>query len=240
MKNVAYTMRDKCFGAFVHSASEKVQQFWSSFVPKSYIYSEDDLSRLQAVFSAQKKLVTALKKLVKRKILTLDEAKRRGHLILILDDLMYLGKKIFSDPLIKEIWCNGRHSWCTVFISLQYSKGIDPMLRLQIDWSFIWKVSKPNEKKKILEEWVGYFKDFRTFDCVFEKLTGNFSCLCVRSSPGGSNAIEQNVFHWKPDVLSNFKLGDPPYQEFHRLLVKEKKRHRIQDVQESRKRLKVI
>ncbi len=240
MKTLVFWLRNLCFGAFCHSPSEGAQQFWDTFIPKSFIYQEKSLERLQGVLDAQKKRAKFLKGLFKKGIISEQEAKRRGHIILILDDLMFLGKKFFSNELIKEIWTMGRHYFITVFLSLQYSKGVDPILRLNTDWVFIWKTQKLGERKKLFDEWVGYFKNFQTFDRVFDKVTGQYMCMVAKTSAGGDNELENNVFYWRPDRQGEFMIGDKEYREFHHMLCKEKKRHREIDVKTSRKRIKVL
>lgn len=239
MKTVIHTMKNKCFGAFAHSYTDGEQNFWAGFIGKSFVYSgRKDLERLRAVYLAQKKLVTYLKKLIEKGLMTEDQAKKRAHLIIVLDDLMFLGNKVFKDELIREIWCNGRHAFLTVLISLQYSKGIDPTLRGQIDWTFIWKVSKPNERKKIMEEWVGYFKNYAEFDRAFNQTTGDYKCMVVRSSPSGSNKLQDNIFFWAPKKIDeDFSIGTPEFRQFHKDLVKERKRQRQLPQQQQRKRL---
>lgn len=122
---------------------------------------------------------------------------------------------------------------------MQYAKGIDPTLRGQIDWAFIWKVAKPGERKKIYDEWVGYFKNFAEFDRAFNQTTGNFQCLVVKSSPNGSTNLNDNVYFYLAKIRPEFTVGDPKYIQFHKELVKEQKRQRSLPQVQQRKKLKV-
>lgn len=109
MQDVIFTMKDRCFGAFAHSYTDHIQRFWEKFIPQSFVYSNHkDLERLRAVYLAQGKLVAAYKRLIDKGLISEEEAKKRAHLIVVLDDLMFLGNKVFKDELIREIWCNGR------------------------------------------------------------------------------------------------------------------------------------
>lgn len=241
MQSIIMTMKDKCFGAFAHAYTDDVQQFWRKFIPESYVYSNrKDLERLKAVYMAQKELVSAYKRLVELGMIDLEEAKQKCHLIIVLDDLMFLGNKVFKDELIREIWCNGRHQWITVMLSLQYAKGIDPTLRGQIDWAFLWKVSKPNERKKIYEEWVGYFDNFKEFDRAFNQTTDTaYQCMVVRNSPAGNNSLKDNVTFYLPELPPKFTVGCKAFQAFHQGIVEEKKRQGTISHIDPRKKMKV-
>ena len=56
----------------------------------------------------------------------------------ILDDCGF-DVKIWSDPLMKEFFQNGRQYALDIFACLQYVKNIGPSIRGQIDYAFLFK-----------------------------------------------------------------------------------------------------
>ena len=230
VKTICHFYKDRCYGGFAHSISEPQQGFFREFIPQSFIYSEKNLKRLEEVYEAQKKRVQMFKKLVKDDVMSEDEAQRRCHMLIVLDDMNFLGDAVFKDELIKEVWMNGRHSWITVFITLQYSKGIGPMLRDQIDWVFLWQDPAANSQKKLFEDWVGYFPTLADFKRVFNTVTGEYRCMVVRKISGGKTDVESNVFGWKPNLIKgSFKIGVDEYRLFDRALRQELKRKRKEE-----------
>lgn len=225
VKTLCHFYRNRCWGGFAHSISEPQQGFFRQFIPQSFIYSEKNINRLGDVYEAQKKRVQLFKKMVENGVMKEEEAQRRCHLLIILDDMNFLGDAIFKDDLIKEVWMNGRHSWITVFITLQYSKGIGPMLRDQIDWVFLWQDPAVNSQKKLFEDWVGYFPSLADFKRAFNSVTGQYRCMVVRKISGGKTDVESNVFYWKPKLIEQpFSIGVKEYRLFDKFLIKELKR----------------
>ena len=232
VKTICHFFRDKCFGGFAHSCSEREQRFFRDFIPPSYIYSEKDLIRLKEVYEAQKRRVRSFLRFVNAGIMTKEEAQRRCHLLIILDDMMFIGDNIFKNELIKEVWMNGRHSWITVFITLQYCKGIGPALREQIDWVFLWQECSHNTQKKLYEDWVGYFPTLNDFKLAFNNTTGEYKCMVVKKIAGGKTEVESNVFWWKPKLITQpFKIGVKEYRLFDKQLRLELKRKRKEERQ---------
>lgn len=230
VKTLCHFYRNRCWGGFAHSISEPQQGFFRQFIPQSFIYSEKNIHRLGEVYEAQKSRVQMFKKMVENGVMKEDEAQRRCHMLIILDDMNFLGDAIFKDDLIKEVWMNGRHSWITVFITLQYSKGIGPMLRDQIDWVFLWQDPAVNSQKKLFEDWVGYFPSLADFKRVFNSVTGQYRCMVVRKISGGKTDVESNVFCWKPKLIEQpFSIGVKEYRLFDKYLIKELKRKRKEE-----------
>lgn len=227
VKTLCHFYKDKCFGGFAHSCSEREQRFFREFIPPSFIYWEKDLKRLQQVYDAQKARVRMFQDLIRKNQISKEEAQKRSHLLIILDDMMFMGDQIFKNDLIKEVWMNGRHAWITVFITLQYGKGIGPALRDQIDWVFLWQEASVNAQKKLFEDWVGYFESLPEFKLAFNDLTGEYKCMVVKKIAGGKTDVESNVFFWKPQLITKpFKIGVKEYRLFDVELRKEYKKKR--------------
>lgn len=240
VKTICHFFRHRCYGAFAHSVSEREQGFFCKFIPPSFIYSQKDIDRLRRVYEAQKERVRIFSKMVKDGVMSKEDAQRRCHLVIILDDMNFLGDAIFKDELIKEVWMNGRHSWITVLITLQYSKGIGPMLRDQIDWVFLWQDPAVNSQKKLFDDWVGYFPTLADFKLVFNSVTGEYRCMVVRKISGGKTDVTSNVFWWKPQLITNpFKMGVEEYRRFDKYLRKEIKRKQREE-RDAGKRYKLI
>lgn len=133
--------------------------------------------------------------------------------VLLLDDCTD-DPKIFNDPLFQGIFKNGRH-WKMLFIlSLQYSLDIKPVIRTNIDGTFILRESNLKNRKVLWENYAGIIPDFKMFCDILDQLTDEYSALYVHNATT-SNKLEDCVFYYKAKPIpSGFKFGCDDYWKF--------------------------
>jgi len=122
---------------------------------------------------------------------------------LILDDCLYDAKSWTEDRNIKYIFMNGRHVNATMLITAQYVMGIPPRLRTNVDFIFICKEPKINNKKKLYEHYAGMFPTFEMFNQVLTACTGDHGCLVIDNS-STSDKLEDQVFWYKAEIHPEF------------------------------------
>ena len=88
--------------------------------------------------------------------------------------------------------------------------GLSPDYRANIDWVFICREPKREERIKLYKYYTGIFPTFDMFEQVFMKCTTDRRCL-VMNSASGSDQISEQVFWYKADLHDNFRVC---YDEF--------------------------
>lgn len=204
IKNIVRTLSPSVNGVFVQCPYADYKNKWSTkslqeFTDNGVVDSSKNFEALTQIYHQRKAIANKLKEKVSRGELWLEEAKKQGHYVIVLDDLGFMGKKVFQNELIRELWCNARHSFITVIASLQSGRQFCPMLRGQSDYTFLYRNPVPSAQKVLHEDWVGYFSSLQQFSKVFNAVTSTaFRCMVVRNHTSGSRDIEGNVFFWGP------------------------------------------
>jgi hypothetical protein len=129
-----------------------------------------------------------------------------------MDDCLY-DNDWKKDKVIREIFMNGRHWGCFFILSMQYAIGIPPNLRSNIDWVFLLRENIVQNRKKLYENYAGMFHTFEMFAQTMDECTENFECLVIHNG-SKSNKLEDQVFWYKAEDHSNFKVCCPEAWQF--------------------------
>jgi hypothetical protein len=134
--------------------------------------------------------------------------------ILLLDDCTD-DPKLFNDPLFQGIFKNGRHWKMWFILSLQYSLDIKPVIRTNVDGTFILRETNMKNRKSLWENYAGVFSDFSQFCQVLDQLTDDYTALYIHNQTT-SNRLEDCVFWYKAKPIpQNFKIGCDEYWLYH-------------------------
>ena len=122
IKDLMYYVRKIPAGMMI-TGSEASAETFSNFFPKSFIYDEVDINRIENIAKTQTKL---------------RKKKTEGDYssLLLFDDCGY-DKKITREKIIKKIFCNGRHLKILLLMTVQYCIDIPPDLRSNADFVFM-------------------------------------------------------------------------------------------------------
>ena len=191
----------------VISGTEEGNGFYSNHVPKLFIHNEYNSGIVENVLKRQKQVLKEVK--------TEIETKRRSTIdprtFLILDDCMY-DATWTRDKMMRLLFMNGRHWKIMLVITMQYPLGIPPNLRTNIDYVFILREPYINNRKRIYENYAGMFPTFESFCQVMDQCTENYECLVINNN-AKSNKLQDQIFWYKADAHSNFKLGSKEFWE---------------------------
>lgn len=184
----------------VISATEKANHFFEKFVPKMLIYDEFEPSIIQKFLDRQEKITNQYEAEIKKYGRTdLDP-----RAFLVLDDCLY-DKTWPNDRNIRALFMNGRHYNVTFIITMQYSMGIPPILRSNIDYVFILRDPILKNQERLYNQYAGMFPSFEIFRQVFTQCTENYECLLVDNKVQ-SNQLSNQVYWYKADVSCNFRV----------------------------------
>lgn len=203
VKAICHSIKGQYHHVFVHSRSEPNQKFYEQFIPSDCISSEPNFDKLREAYEDQRARKRSYESKVKSGEITLEEAQKECQMLIVLDDIAFMGNGVFKDELIKQIWMNGHHEWITFILTLQVAKGMGPMLRDQSDWFVTWYDPSATNQKRLFEDWVGYFPSVRDFKKVYNDITGVHKCLVVdkRYQPKKTHDVESNIFSWAPSLI---------------------------------------
>lgn len=205
LKDILYNKRHIPFGTVI-SGTEAANEFFSDFIPKTYIFHEYDKKIINNVLKRQINLIKKMKS-NDRRYKTVDP-----RLFLVLDDCLF-DDSWTRDKCIRSVFMNGRHYKVIFFVTMQYPLGIPPALRTNIDFTFIMREPYYSNRKKIYEQYAGCFPNFQIFCDVMNSLQ-QFECLVI-SNNAESNRLEDQVFWFKASLRDNFKCGSKQFWQYH-------------------------
>jgi hypothetical protein len=135
--------------------------------------------------------------------------------VILLDDCTD-EPKVLNKPIFQGMYKNGRH-WKMLFIlSLQYCMDIKPVIRTNIDGTFILRESNLRNRKTLWENYAGIIPDFSLFCQIMDVITDDYTALYIHNATQ-SNRIEDCVFWYKAKkVPSDFKFGSREFWRFHK------------------------
>jgi hypothetical protein len=208
-KEIMFQKR-KISSAIAISRTEKLNSFYSDFIPDCYIYPEYDSSILTRIYDRQAVMNEENKNRIKNKKEPKDDS-----LILIMDDCMSSKGTWLKDPNILELFFNGRHHHISFILTMQYSVGIPPELRSNFDYIFLLAEDTISNRKRLYEHYAGMFPTFDIFQQVFSDITEDYGILVINNRIHSKN-ITDKVFWYKAKNVPSFKVGSKKFNKFHK------------------------
>jgi hypothetical protein len=195
--------------AIAISRTEKLNSFYSEFIPDSYIYPEYSSDILTRIYERQTQMNEDNKKRLK------DGKKNKDDsIMLIMDDCMSSKGTWLKDPNILELFFNGRHHHISFILTMQYAVGIPPEMRSNFDYIFLLAEDVISNRKRLFEHYAGMFPSFDIFQQIFTELTDNYGMMVINNRVHSKN-ITDKVFWYKAKIVPNFKVGSNKFHNFH-------------------------
>lgn len=183
----------------VMSGTEDSNGHYGKIFPSTFVYNALEKSKIEDFIKRQK--------LAKQHL-------PNPWAILLLDDCTD-DPKLFTDPMFQGIFKNGRHWKMLFLLSLQYSLDIKPVIRTNVDGTFILRESNLRNRRCLWENYAGVFPDFDQFCQVLDQITDDYTALYVHNATT-SNKIEDCVFWYKAKPIPpEFRIGCNEFWEFH-------------------------
>jgi hypothetical protein len=221
-----FYLRGIPYGA-IFSGTEHCSPFFRQYFPDAFIYTEEDFTdeKIGEMLKEQaRRCAEALKK--KRDCSCLHCRKNpykfeqeKGHsihnsMVLVTDDMMSQERLLKKSANFKKIFTEGRHYNIIYMLCLQYSLGLPPALRSNVDYVFLYQTEEATEVKKLYENFAGIFPDLQTFREVLDKCTEKHGCLVIDRRSRSRNLAER-VFYFKAHDPGPFKFGDKYFWDLH-------------------------
>ena len=208
VKDLLYYHKDIPLGTVI-SGTEAANTFYGNMVPSLFIH---DAFTPQVVANAVKWQRLVIKKINKDKA-QFGSSNIDPRAFLILDDCLY-DQSWVRDENIRNLFMNGRHFKMFFIITMQYALGVPPNLRTNIDYVFILRENYVSNRKRLYEHYAGMFPSFEIFCQVMDACTEDFQCLVVNNN-AKSNKLEDQVFWYKAEPHSEFKIGAAEFWKHH-------------------------
>jgi len=185
--------------AQIHSGTEDSNGHYKKTFPSSFIYNKFTESAVEDFIKRQK---------IAKKHLDNPWA------VLLLDDCTDDPKSL-TKPLIQGIFKNGRHWKMWFILSLQYCLDVKPVIRTNIDGTFILREPSFKNRKALWENYASIIPDFQMFQDIMDQITDDYTALYIHNATN-SNKLEDCIFWYKAKwVPPDFKFGSPDYWLFH-------------------------
>jgi len=192
------------------SKTEKLNRFYTDFIPDSFIYDEYNSDILSNIYERQGKLNED-----NREREAKGKKAKDDRLMLIMDDCMSSKGTWLKDPNILELFFNGRHHHISFILTMQFSLGIPPELRSNFDYIFLLAEDFISNRKRLYEHYAGMFPSFDIFQQVFNDITEDFGCMVINNRIHSKN-ITDKVFWYKAKETPKFKLGSEKFIKYHK------------------------
>lgn len=180
--------------AIVMSGTEEANSFYSSHIHPIYIYNNYDSEQLNRILMYQKAKAKECAKMGKK----LNDFPDLGVLI-IMDDLNF-DTKVMKDPVMLEIFFNGRHYGITLLMAFQYMLGLPPAHRSNIDYVFVGRDVTREHMDKLYKYFFGIYNKAEEFRSAFKKYTQDYSFMVLDKSCK-SDIVKDSVFWYRADYI---------------------------------------
>ena len=199
IKSLLYSKKHIFPAALAVSGSEDSNHAYSQFIPKSFIYNEYNEGILTEMVKRQKLASQHLP---------------NPWLAVILDDCTD-DPSIFNRPIQQGLYKRGRHLNLMYILSLQYSMDVKPVIRTNIDGTFILREPLKNNRENLYKNYASIIPTYNIFCDLMDQLTDNYCALFILNA-SKSNDWKDCVYWWKATPApDDWKLGCSTFWDHH-------------------------
>ena len=198
VRDLLWHNRDLPVGTVI-SGTEGANQFYSKMIPSIFIHDEYTPEIINNFVKRQGRLI-------KKQVGGVAEYQNIDpRAFLILDDCLYDNTWV-KDKNVRSLFMNGRHYKAFFIITSQYSLGIPPNLRTNVDYVFVLRETIHSNRRRLYEQYCGMFPTYEFFCTVMDQCTENFECLVINNN-SKSSKLEDQCFWYKGSDHPDFRLG---------------------------------
>lgn len=176
------------------SYSEKVDPYYSYFLPPAYIY-EDCERMLAKVLKRQ----TEMKNINNQRLLE-GKKKYDDRILVVMDDCISDAKIWKKSKDLAEIFYNGRHYNISLIIVSQDIVAIPPSFRANIDIVMLFNSSIQEELKKLFQHYAGEFSNLQEFKDTLNMVCQDYGAMIILKRGYRSLDLCDKVFRYKADI----------------------------------------
>jgi len=209
IRDIFYNKKDIPYG-IVFSSSEQASPFFSNFIPDTFIYSDFDSDKINKLFIKQAEKISNSRE----KGIGNNGKTPQNNVFIVLDDMLHNANIWKRDNNMKNIIFNGRHYNILSILTTQYAQAIPTDFRGNMDYVFIFNEPSITNRKKLYEAYASCIPTFDGFCNILDRCTEEHSCLVIKTFTS-SNNIEDQVFWYKAENHTDFRVGCSAFWHFH-------------------------
>jgi len=180
---------------------------YCSMIPPLFVFSEFDIEREKEFIKRQKELAND------------PNSKDEKYSIVIYDDVDNCSNKQIINNFFSDLYKRGsRHYNCLILNVNQYAFDYHPDVRSSATYIAIFRYNSNDDLDKLYTNFApkNIFGDKKKFIEIFNKLTGNYSCMVIKKN-AISNDIRDCVFFYQCiDIKKKFKVGSAQLKTWNR------------------------
>jgi len=198
IKGLLYAKKHIFPTGIVFSGTEDSNHDYAKNFPELFIHNGNDLEALQDAVKRQK---------------AASEHLLNPYSVIIQDDCTDNPTEL-NKPIYHAIFKNGRHWKLWYILSLQYCMDIKPVIRNNIDYTFMLKETNIENRRRLWKNYANCINDFDIFCQLMDTITGDYTALVIDNTTQ-SNELSDCVFYYKADLVpEGWKFGSPEYWAF--------------------------
>lgn len=199
--------------AFVMT-NTKFNQYWQRYFPEQAVIGGFDTDMLNTWLKEREKYIAKWEKDPWR------QKHENPYALIVLEDCINNTNFNHTETL-RTLAANGRHLKVCLMISTQYTKGVGPLLRENVDYAFVFFQETLAQKEAIMEN---YFSDALTVhrkqdiirwvqaNTIVDEQTGNRRVLAI-DNQRQTNEMDKKLFAATFYDPGEFKFGSAEYWE---------------------------
>jgi hypothetical protein len=199
IKSLLYAKKNIYPVGIAMSGTEESNGSYREIFPSSFVYNNYNEDQVKSFIKRQK--------IAKQHL-------PNPWAVILLDDCTD-DPKLFNKPLQQGMYKRGRHWKMWYILSLQYCMDVRPVIRTNVDGTFILRENNLKNRKSLWENYAGIIPDFGMFCDIMDQLTDDYTALYIHNATQ-SNKLEDCLFWYKATPCpKDFKFGSPDYWKFH-------------------------
>lgn len=184
----------------IMNGTEEATKAYAPVCPDIFIFNKWEPKQVEILMARQKRQVHAGKQL--------------QGVFIVMDDVAY-DKKLFSDKVFRELIMNGRPLKIFIMCCVQYIGDLNPAIRENIDYLFVYRSPGKNLRKKLYDNFFGcMIDDFPTFCSIMDATTENYEAL-VLDNTKSSNKLSDCLYWFKASETPPFRMGCEGFWKHH-------------------------
>lgn len=199
IKSLLYAKKHIIPVGMAMSGTEDSNDAYKQIFPSTFVYNNYDVAKIRDFIKRQK--------IAKAHV-------ANPWALLLLDDCTD-DPAIFRDPLQQGLYKKGRHWKLWYILSLQYCMDVKPVIRTNVDGTFILREPNLKNRKSLWENYAGIIPDFSMFCDILDQITDDYTALYIHNATT-SNKLEDCLYWYKATPIPNgFKFGCQDFWDFH-------------------------
>lgn len=205
VRDMMFNLRKKFHSGAAMSPTLDSRMEFSKFMPMCFIHDEFDTDTVKELITIKQDL---------QKTYAKGEHDDFRNVFLLLDDCSYDKKKL-NGLEMSELLMNGRHSKIFTITTLQWMKDLEPRMRENYDYIFLFQADSRETREKLFAMFgSSVFETFDEFD-KFYRIAVKDRRILVFDRTSKSDKFEERVFWYKAQPIKrNFHVGCKSYWDY--------------------------